>query len=192
MRGDFVYRPDEMAMILEQAKRYTNSQRLGYTEKKVLIYDGNPDIREYQDNGMVYQVKVTDEVIDPDTVTKVIYTMATGDTITLSRDNGELKTFNKGEVYSGVLGSLFGAEGMVVAIQNPPENSLIPTGTFLLGYDNYGEMTGYVSYVELETVNPIPQEYVPPLDRLILNGADGNQYALTITDGALSVAPVTT
>ena len=39
---------------------------------------------------------------------------------------------------------------------------------------------------------PIPQEYIPPLDRLILNGADGKQYALTVTDGAISVAPVTT
>ena len=40
MRGDFMYRPDEMALILEQARQEAKKQQLGSIEPgKVFTFD---------------------------------------------------------------------------------------------------------------------------------------------------------
>lgn len=43
-----------------------------------------------------------------------------------------------------------------------------------------------------ETIHHINQKFIPPLDSLTLNGADGKQYRLTIDEnGALVIAAIT-
>ena len=43
---------------------------------------------------------------------------------------------------------------------------------------------------EYEEIKPIDQKYIPPMDSITLNGADGNKYKLTVDEnGALAVNP---
>jgi hypothetical protein len=45
-------------------------------------------------------------------------------------------------------------------------------------------------YQNAETVAQIDKKFIPPLDSLILNGTDGNQYKVTVVNGALAVEVV--
>lgn len=46
-------------------------------------------------------------------------------------------------------------------------------------------------YKDVETIHPIDKKYIPALDSLTLNGADGKQYSVTVdANGALAVTAV--
>lgn len=48
---------------------------------------------------------------------------------------------------------------------------------------------GYIR-VRSETIHPIDQKFLPPVDIITMNGADGKQYKLTVSGGALNIAEV--
>lgn len=182
-----MYRPDEMALILEQAKQYTDSQRLAHTETKTLLKqteilveatdEGNVFYKEphivFFENGMLLTViwdgvryKNTSELVQPDDTINAVFV---GNRSIMGL--GE----NTGEPY------------LIVCFEQTDLSDVRKYNAIVSAVPGSHTLT-----IMQETIHPIPQEYIPPLDRLILNGADGNQYALTITDGAISVAPVTT
>lgn len=184
--------PAEMALILEQVRQEAKKNRLAHTEKKVLTYDGNLDnylAKEDMPDGVGgtrYFVKLLDSPIDLHSVTRVLLVTASGytDMIELNQENSRVEDDGEGTGFLYVYYQ--GIELPVLAVSEL-------FGTIVFYFDSiYGSITCWASSVEIQTIHPIPAEYIPPLDRLILNGADGNQYALTITDGAISVAPVTT
>lgn len=58
-------------------------------------------------------------------------------------------------------------------------------------YLGYGD-GWYVSYAEFETIHPIDQKFIPPVDSIILNGADGKQYRLSVNESGELVTEATT
>ena len=142
--------------------------------------------------GAIY-VKVSDVPIDFEKETPISVT------VTMSGVGGEyiyykLQASTVEDIDAGViLSSVLTENGECFAFSSlnnfQIEEQIFEKGLYFLYSDS-----GYVSKLvyNAQTIHPLPQWAIPPLDRLILNGADGNQYALTITDGAISVAPVTT
>lgn len=198
-----MYRPDEMAFLTEQMRQEIKKNRLAYSEKKTITWDGNTEGKAsiaVDDYGpLLFKVSDTPIVITQDNIKKVTFNgnekqTLSGDQVTVASqtlDNNATLTVVYQELQND--GDIF----QCIAVA---DNDIYYEGTFLAEKGVYlrndtgtaSTVPSYVSCVELETIHPIPQWAIPPLDRLILNGADGNQYALTITDGAISVAPVTT
>ena len=195
--------PAEMAMILEQARQEAKKQQRGRKEKKVITWDGDTTGKALVPGNVGYACKISDDPIDLSNLTLKKITVENYDSygyVSSMEYAGDL-------IYSseipdmGIWGAnvidgpavLFSGATLIMVVKEDME--ALSKGVYLFyqkdGSENYFQES-YVSVVEFEKIHPIPQEYIPPLDRLILNGADGNQYALTITDGAISVAPVTT
>ena len=180
--------PAEMAMILEQVRQEAKKIRPAHTEVKTLINDGTSPGKDFFGNGNLY-AKVSDEPIDLSTVIDISITE--NETTTTLPHNSFLY---EGNEYSHMLyfnsgsGVINENSLMLFSAFVDDEGDGVQKGTYALSLDAQNG----ISKIRYEAIHPIPQECIPPLDRLILNGADGNQYALTITDGAISVAPVTT
>lgn len=191
-----MYRPEEVTMILEQAKQYTDSQKLWRTERKTLAFDGNPEGKESQpievNGNAAVMVRVSDSPVKftKEKIKKLSWLFA-GQTV---HDLSGISVVEHDATIPGRIVMFTDPDGatyqlvMVVDQDLTMGEMTLSKGVYFLYVDDHS----YTSLLEIEIITPIPQEYIPPLDRLILNGADGNQYALTITDGALSVAPVTT
>lgn len=181
-----MYRPDEMAFLTEQMRQEIKKNRPAYTDKeiKTITWDGVTDGRHQipVDDAMLTRVSDTFVDFEKETIIKLVGIMS------------EME-----EVFDTFEFSRMESRGIVVLIVTTLEGS--PVILSISGNADgdgisykegvYMRSEGYIEY-NAQTIHPIPAEYIPPLDRLILNGADGNQYALTITDGAISVAPVTT
>ena len=179
-------RPEEMALLTEQMRQEIKKRQLASKEKKVIAWDGiigdRPTITDTTTGAMF--AKVSDHPIEvtKDNVKRVI--LYSGEDIVI--EEVEISS-------SGYVTSIHALDALVCLISHDAsENSLVPEGIWFVYLDENGIDVAFAKSLELETIHPLPAEYIPPLDRLILNGADGNQYALTITDGAISVAPVTT
>ena len=178
-----MYRPDEMAIVLDAAKQYTDGQRLAHTEivKKAITWDG--DLTGKESIGVWIRISDTPISVTPESFSRVVITNGANKMIydAATIDVSSTETIVLVEVSPG---------GKMPAVLIVVGDETMPDGVYFIELE-----AGYwVSLLETKeaTIHPIPQEYIPPLDRLVLNGADGNQYALTITDGAISVAPVTT
>ena len=188
-------------MILEQVRQEVRKNQLASAGKEVktITWDGDttgkvviPDFATNRDDSSFVRVYDKFSAITKESIKRIVIDM-----------NGVQQELPK-SMYTVVEqeGLLFISDtgaSIVFAILVPAgfeEIGFVEGIYFFSGFMYTGWGTDEVAIVEieleLETIHPIPQEYIPPLDRLILNGADGNQYALTITDGALSVAPVTT
>lgn len=196
-----MYRPDEMALILEQARQEVKKNQLASTGKEVktITWDGAVDNKLMINfNDHVDLVKISVAPIDFEKSAPIKVT-AQQDTVSKTFEsfqvmNEEMDTGSASLVLSNELGKT-ALLAMSVFGTLPTESEIMyEEGLYLAKFVGGSSSAGYVSSLEYmaEVIHPIPQEYIPPLDRLILNGADGNQYALTITDGAISVAPVTT
>lgn len=182
-----MYRPDEMALILEQARQEAKKQQLAGTERKTITWDGIIGDRQTiaigSKNLIFAKISEYSAEVEAKDIKKLVVSVEGAE---ISMDEYEL-------AYSGSYVTIHfpGSPEDVLCIISADTTDIasIPAGVWFLTPTSEDI---YTSRLELETIHPIPQEYIPPLDRLILNGADGNQYALTIIDGAISVAPVTT
>lgn len=172
--------PAEMALILEQANQEAKKNRLAYTEKKVLTYDGNLDnylVKEDMPDGVGgtrYLIKLLDTAIDLYSVTRVLLVTASGysDMIELSGENSRIENDSEGTGFLYVYYQ--GIELPVLAVSKH-------LGTITFYFDSiYGSITCWAGSVEIQTIHPIPQEYIPPLDALYLNGTDGVRYKLYV------------
>ena len=195
-------RPDEMATILELAKEYTDSQQLGRKKTTRLTFNGDAAGRpSFNDPGGGTEfswVNISDTPISfsPETLKKIeITTVHNGVSYVNELDLSTI--FIEGGDGGGIIFESGVHEQYPIAYvfqEELREGDLVfPKGVNVrCGNYTSDNAYDYISLIQIQTIHPIPAEYIPPLDRLILNGADGNQYALTITDGAISVAPVTT
>lgn len=83
----------------------------------------------------------------------------------------------------------------VMALYFPPVyGSDIPHGLYLgVSTNNDGSLRTYVSMFAAylyEAIYPIDPKYIPPLDSLTLNGADGKQYKLSVDESGQLVSAV--
>lgn len=157
-----MYRPDEMALILEQARQEAKKQQLGSIEPgKAFTFDGDSTGKTVV--GDIY-VKISGETLDIGNVASFTFT-----------NNGK-KTVVTSDMFDIIDGTTIfvGADEFVFT---PPEGVGLESGLYVLCYS----ADSFVSRVEFtDIIHPIPQEYIPPLDRLILNGTDGVRYKLYV------------
>ena len=168
-----------MDMItLAMAKAYTNSQRLASVEPaKVFTYDGGEDA-EFFDIAGLRVVLLSADVFDLSKIKRIkcIFELY-GQEFEFADGDFELIDFNG---YKAVQVSLGNKTAPVVIAHESGG---------LFGYAQEG--FGYCSYIEFaETVHPIDPKYLPPVDSITMNGADGKQYKLTVSGGALNIAEV--
>ena len=179
------------------AKKYTDSQRLGYTETKqfsvipkqeitlesndefggVLVWQGGEgkktilDIAEFfrQNQNAVFAVDVNDHLYEYEWSDDIIV----GETLVLGNKGLMGAGDDTGEPFLFII-----SEGYGVVYENP---------------DSFTSMSTVVSLtLKSETVHQIDKKHIPPLDSLTLNGADGKQYAITVNEsGALVATPKT-
>lgn len=183
-------RPDETAMILEQMRQEIKKNGLADTETKTVVWDGDMEGKlsfpfDPGNGAASFLVRVSENPIalTSETFKKMTISVSDEDIeeiqdVTLVEDGPLLNILSNTGLVLGMILSQDVAEG----------DGVILAGVYFILYGD----GAYIRSLSYEEIHPIPAEYIPPLDRLILNGADGNQYALTITDGAISVAPVTT
>lgn len=167
----------EMNSTLEEAKRYTDSQRLAHTETKVITWDGviGDKLKVYLDGMNADFVKISDVPIDleKETPIKVTFTGVDGNTTrTLMRDSlqvepdksmGILTFFLLGEMDGGAAAfavSLFG--DIMLEDGTTWEKGL---------YFNYHN-SGYTSALELETVHQIDKKFIPGVTLPVINYED--------------------
>lgn len=166
-----------MDMItLALAKKYTDSQRLAHiTPGTKLTFDGNREGLEVFEDDESY-VYISTNTYDLNCVESFV--------LHIGNVSG---TVAKGDFYvEGVADAqelFLTDEGITV----PMVLSIQGMGTVILATD-----ASYVSEITFaETIHTIDPKYIPTLDALTLNGADGKQYTLTVDDtGALAVTAI--
>lgn len=150
----------------EMANEYTDSQRLAYTEKKVLTYDGKSGNRVPWGNEGVYITRVSGEFIDFNSVEEITLTPAVGDPIVVKAtpETTFVGTL-PGSSFPCMYGSLNGNQAPVIAhiTDDLPGTDYgdVMAGTYLCSYENQ-IMVGYISRVEYGvTVHQIDPKYIP-------------------------------
>lgn len=150
----------------EMANEYTDIQRLAYTEKKVLTFDGKSGNRVPWGNEGVYITRVSGEFIDFNSVEKITLTPAVGDPIVVKAtpETTFVGTL-PGSSFPCMYGSLNGNQAPVIAhiTDDLPGTDYgdVMAGTYLCSYENQ-IMVGYISRVEYgETVHKIDPKYIP-------------------------------
>ena len=190
--------PAEMAMILEQARHEAKKQKLAGKTTQTITFDGNIEGKYCipmpgLDEESYKLVRVSEEPIDltAETLKSLKIRTVTGEAMETKNEVTFRSVPEAGMTMVYHTYSNGDDEYRVCVVdQDFEEDGIEILAGVYFGWLYNGYM--YTTSLSYEEIHPIPQEYIPPLDRLILNGADGNQYALTITDGAISVAPVTT
>lgn len=156
----------------------SESGQVGYVEPgKVFTYDGN-ESAEFIDLNGLRLVHLSDGVFDLSKIKRIKCEFASvGQEFEFVEGDFTLIDYNEFKAVQVSLGN-----------QSAPAVFAHPAGG-LYGYAQPG--FGYLSYVEFaETVHPIDQKYIPPVDSLTMNGADGKRYKLTVNNGSISVAEV--
>ena len=161
-------------ITLAMAKKYSNSKG-GYTEPgKVYTFDGNAEETENY-NGIIY-AKIASTAPNLHNVTKAVYTAPDGSTVEILAENMNVE-------------DIYGGQRIIVSLMGQNISFIILDDVGLWGYAQPGY--GYCSLIEFaETIHPIDPKYLPPVDSLTMNGADGKQYKLTVNNGAISVSEV--
>ena len=163
-------------ITLAMAKSYTDSQRIAYDEKTAITWDGNTDgLTSIAPLGFP-MYRVSDKLIPPGAVQA---TMA----------DGRVLPDMASEPLPGVV---LAAEGMLISAkageyaEGDMVISIPESGTYFAKPNS----DNFVISVSFETIHPIDPKYIPPVDSLTMNGADGKQYKLTVNNGAISVSEV--
>ena len=195
-------RPEEMAFLLEQTRQETKKNQLASTEKKRLECDhlsGKHGLPIYLFGIPVIKMSEEPIKITKDSITRIA-ALGTDD---YEQNNGNVDLSGIFVLDDGPL-RYIGHETedtypwITIAGEDvATDEGVIEKGTYftIFGYSGFPEeKTGffYVTLLEYKEIHPIPKEYIPPLDRLILNGTDGKQYALSVdSSGQLVVEEVT-
>ena len=137
-------------VTLALAKKYSDSQRIGYAEPgKVFTYDGGEDA-EFEEVGGELLVKLSDGVFDLNKVKKIKCVL---------RNNGYVLEYSRDEL------TLSGLGDGITCLEATYSNHTLPaifasTAGGLYGF--VSQQVGYLSYVEFaETIHPIDQKYLP-------------------------------
>ena len=181
-------------------KQYTDSQRLGHIDQATLTFDGTVDESKVDawlglvfggdDNGIF--VKVSDAPLPIEyvkTVTIGFYKEVPPD-LTLDASKFLVELVDK-EAFPGfwmlldtshTRAYVFVVETAIVIEEEGTIPITLNPGTYYFvhrgGY--------YTKTVECETVHQIDAKFIPALDSLTMNGADGKQYKLAVDEnGAL-------
>ena len=170
-------RPEEMAFLTEQMRQEIKKQSLAHTERRALVFTGALDDMHTSGDG-TYIAKVTDEIIDLASVVRITaQTAAQPMQFDVTAENSRMEDLGGG-VYM-LFCQYMGMEFPTVMTATEGSNVVSGSGTYVMGFDMDGFL-GWISRVDLETIYPIPQEYIPPLDALYLNGTDGVRYKLYV------------
>lgn len=173
-------------VTLALAKQYADSQRIAYEEGDMFYFDGNITGLEAID----VLVRVSDKSVDLRKIKSVQLVTVT---------NGEVTgtdTFNKFTVEGeGLVTMLIADETGAPYVVNVSEDyelegTMVHRGFYVFAQD-LGFVKSYVSCVDMKTIHPIDPKYIPALDSITLNGADGKQYKLAINEsGTLVATPI--
>lgn len=164
---------------LKAAKEYTDSQRLGYVEHKVLKFGGTlEDMTLISENDGMYVVKVSEEIIDLKEVKLVGAKFPWGSGFEeIREDNSQINT----DVSYIIMAIQFGETYMPAMATVTNELLWDGVGTYFFGYDRK-EVIGWMFQADIETIHQIPQEFFPVFDSIILNGLDEKKYRLYINE----------
>lgn len=194
-------------VTLALAKQYTNSQRVAYTDPaKVFTFDGDRTGKVVTELVTGKYVRISDVPMDFKTVTKITSqfhpVLAAAFGIPEKQELTAESLTVKDESYDGNEYQLLGTDDGYFAISitsNPvdiPLGLYVMCGTFgeqgieLDGIDP-NETAMWVSSVEFpETIHPIDPKFIPPMDSLTLNGADGKRYKLSVDENGQLVTAV--
>lgn len=174
-------RPDEMTAILEQVKDYTNSQRLGYIGKKIITWDGDTAGKVIIESELGNACKISDAPIDTSHLTlKRIILTGTDGTNYVEWDIFDVVSVESIPEY-GLFG-ITGGTGVTFFAVVHQDSEMFSKGVYLYFTTHSSGLLEYISLVEFEELHPIPAEYIPPLDALILNGADGSKHKIYVDE----------
>lgn len=161
---------DQAIIQADVLKVLEQSGRVGRTTKTVLDFNGDT-------SGIVVEddlVFISTEVYDLTKLERVVYTTNTGAKTIVEKEN-------------------------IIVIDMDGNGQVAQTsdGTYV-AVAQYGFGTGvyctdalWVSRLEFaKTIHPIDPKFLPPVDSITMNGADGKQYKLTVSGGALNIAEV--
>lgn len=170
--------PAEMAMILEQVRQEVKKHQLGSTEPgKIYTFDGDMDGKVIT-NGCV---KISDTPMDLTLLTKA--------TLTIHPDIVE--EFGTSYVeYTDIVvleetayGQVAFSDEIQLAVSVKEPGTDFPVSGLYVVVDTMdeGKLGAWISELKFsKVIHPIPQEYIPPLDALYLNGTDGVRYKLYV------------
>lgn len=183
-------------VTLALARQYADSQRLAYAEEKEYVFG-----RGLHENEIVTffgypYYKVSNEAVDFNTVTSWTAShMINGNILeeTLSKD--ELMLVSENTETGAVFFLCKTNSEIIIAISSsvdiPDETgNLLAGGTYLLCGEAEKELVDSAQ-LTVETIHPIDPKYLPALDSITLNGADGKQYKLAVDEsGALAATAI--
>ena len=178
---------DILSMIL--ARNQGGDEPLASSETKTITWDGNSDNHEILDLEDIVFVKIYDEPIDNNKVTEVevSFTGAEVGVVThniFQKESMEWSEEGIGKILTISLGDYvdYSVPGILMIITEDVEG-WCTKGVYALLIGAF-----WVSKIITETIHPIDPKYIPAMDSITLNGADGKQYEVTVdANGALSV-----
>ena len=115
-----------------------------------------------------------------------------GKKYTVSLDSGDYEAVCKSHSFDGENTFYYLGDIAILWEQfEPTEDSFLVVGNeaFVIAMDTN---EGNYIRVQSETICPIDQKYIPALDSLTLNGADGKQYRLSVNESGELVTEATT
>lgn len=170
--------PACIAMIMEQTKQYTDSQRLGRVEKKIISWDGSTEGR-HDIGGIFFQVSDTPFDTKNESIKRVVDIR---DGVQNEYDSFKIEAIpTPNGVTVTVVSYYLPDGGLDEAFYSVPDTFDMEGVVFHKGIYFYGpDENLYITRVETEVIHPIPAEYIPPLDALYLNGTDGVRYKLYV------------
>lgn len=182
-------------LTLAMAKNYTDSTRIAYVDGGSATFDStNPgELVHAAEHEYIYKFSPlypSEKDMSDAKVVLATQGMTIGFTVQKEgelNDNVTLYLFLEWEeaflVVSDKAGSFDFGDGNLITL---------PTaGMYLFMSASVDSLT---NHFKLEftwgTVKTIDPKFIPPMDSIILNGADGKQYKLTVSGGALNIAEV--
>lgn len=162
------FKPEEMAIVLEEAAQYTDSQRIAHEEKTVITWDGNTEGKPMNGfgDGIFFMVNISPEPIEvtPENFKRLVFARSVGDEyheIEISLN----ELFIENTVENGVKMCHINSKdmGMVIICSSDfdsGEGFFLPKGVnvVLIKQDN---ITQYVKLIETETIHQIDKKFIP-------------------------------
>ena len=173
-------------LTLTTAKAYTNSQRLAYvgTEESAIFPETTITEWTFYEGGNYFYHQIKPPV-----------SLTVGETYIVIWDGTRYKCKCWTNVRYPALGNGVRFSGRDCEIGNGEpflimdltKHSSSAQRSLEADTDN-AEPHTFAIYQEVETIHPIDQKYIPPMDSITLNGADGNQYKVSVNASGALVA----
>lgn len=169
-------------VTLALAKAHSDGQRIAYSEKNTITYDGSGETIDLLGDGSTF-AKVQDNPIDLLAVTAMQTNESVGININYLRIVAE-----SGVQFAYILADNGATEWILVINAFENNDAGIPKGLYVQVI-----VSSYIARIETETIHTIDPKYLPVLDSVTLNSPSGKQYTLTIDDtGAVTTTEVKT